>query len=377
VICYVFRPSRRINGKVHRVANYSGKLRMEWEVGYPEVIALKTPDKREAQRKLDEERILREKEHNGLLPPRAAREAAKQPLQALHSAFLAGLRGTGATQGTLDKYESNFRTLTVGTGWQTLANVSARSFCDWRAGSKLAPKTLNDILKNASTFLNTLVAQKVLPENPLAHVRRADTRLVERFRRALDLEEQKKLLAKAPHFRSVIYLLVLETGMRRKEMHELKVGDFCFDTPAPFVLLPASITKNKKPAHMRLRPHVVAAVKSILPENPLPSEWVFHRRVPRISTIKRDLAAAGILFETENGRVDLHALRVTFCTNLLNANVHPRVVQELMRHSDLKLTMKAYTDPSQLPLAAALESLPVMTLAETSRQFSVQRQAAG
>jgi site-specific recombinase XerC len=75
-----------------------------------------------------------------------------------------------------------------------------------------------------------------------------------------------------------------------------------------------------------------------------------------------DLAKGGLQFETEHGRADLHALRVTFCTNLLNARVHPRVVQELMRHSYIKLTMKVYTDPSQLPLAAALESLPALSL---------------
>ena len=113
---------------------------------------------------------------------------------------------------------------------------------------------------------------------------------------------------------------------------------------------------------MRLRPHVIAAVKLILPENALPSEWVFHHRVPCISSIKHDLAKAWILFENQHGRIDLHALRVTFCTNLLNARVHPRVVQKLMRHSDIKLTMKVYTDPSQLPLAAALESLPTLKL---------------
>ncbi len=363
MICFVFRPSRRIDGKVHRVANYSGKLRMEWETGCPTVIALHTPDKREAVRRLDAFRIEREKEHAGLLPPRAAREAAKQPLAALHAAYLTGLRGTGVSPGTLDKYASNFRTLLAGTAWRSLACISARSFNDWRARSDLAPKTLNDVLKNACGFLRTLVAQRVLPEDPLASVRRVDTRLVERFRRALDEDEQRRLLAVAPPFRAVIYLLVLETGIRRKELNELKAGDFVFDTPAPFVLLPASITKNKKPAHMRLRPHVVAAVKSILPDRPLPSEWVFHNRVPRISTIWRDLAKARIAFENEHGRIDLHALRVTFCTNLLNAGAHPRVVQELMRHSDIKLTMKVYTDPSQLPLAAALDTLPILNLA--------------
>ncbi len=366
MICFIFRPARRIDGRLHRVANYSGKLRMDWENGTPSVFALGTPDKREALRRLEERRIEREKEHAGLLPPRAAREASKQPLTDLHAAFIANLRATGTSPGTLDKYESNFRTLLAGTGWTSLRCVSAGSFCDWRARADLAPKTLNDILKNAAGFFASLVRQKVLAENPLAGVRRADTRLVERFRRALDVEEQRRLLAAAPHFRAVIYLLVLETGIRRKELHQLKVGDFVLDTPAPFLLLPASITKNRKPAHMRLRPHVVEAVKSVFPPHALPSEWVFHQRVPRISTIRRDLSAARILFETEQGRIDLHALRVTFCTNLLNAGVHPRVVQELMRHSDLKLTMKAYTDPSQLPIAAALNSLPVQALSAAS-----------
>ncbi len=37
---------------------------------------------------------------------------------------------------------------------------------------------------------------------------------------------------------------------------------------------------------------------------------------------------------------------------------HLRVVMEAMRHCDLKLTMKTYTDASQLPVGAALHRLP-------------------
>ncbi len=377
MICFIFRPARRVDGKLVRNPSYSAKIRMEWESGQPQVVALKTTDKREALHRLDALRIEREKEHAGLLPPRPAREAQKLPLADLHAVYVEKLKGAGISQGTADKYQSNFRTLLAGTGWQKLRDVSAGSFADWRARSALAPKTLNDVLKNATGFFAALVREKVLQENPLAGVRRADTRLVERFRRALDVDEQRRLLAAAPPFRAVIYLLILETGIRRKELHQLRVGDFVLDTPAPFVLLPASITKNKKPAHMRLRPHVVGAVRSILPPHPLPTEWVFHNRVPRISTIRRDLAAAGILFETDHGRADLHALRVTFCTNLLNAGAHPRVVQELMRHSDLKLTMKAYTDPSQLPIAAALNSLPIPTLTAHCEDGGNRRTALG
>jgi len=36
----------------------------------------------------------------------------------------------------------------------------------------------------------------------------------------------------------------------------------------------------------------------------------------------------------------------------------PRVVMEAMRHCDLKLTMRIYTDVSQLPLAACVGALP-------------------
>lgn len=134
----------------------------------------------------------REKEHQGLIPTRAPREAANEPLVALHAAYLAGLRNTGVSPGTLDKYASNFRTLMAGTRWHSLACVSARSFNDWRAQTNLAPKTLNDVLKNACTFLRTLQAPRILHEDPLAEVRGADTRLVERFRRALDETEQRK-----------------------------------------------------------------------------------------------------------------------------------------------------------------------------------------
>jgi hypothetical protein len=43
--------------------------------------------------------------------------------------------------------------------------------------------------------------------------------------------------------------------------------------------------------------------------------------------------------------------------------VRPRVAQELLRHGEITLTRKVYTDPSQLPLAEALATLPVLKVA--------------
>jgi hypothetical protein len=57
-------------------------------------------------------------------------------------------------------------------------------------------------------------------------------------------------------------------------------------------------------------------------------------------------------------RWTFHALRTTYITRLQRAGVSPREAMELARHSDMRLTMKTYTDVAQLPLAATVRGLP-------------------
>jgi hypothetical protein len=54
-----------------------------------------------------------------------------------------------------------------------------------------------------------------------------------------------------------------------------------------------------------------------------------------------------------------------------SVGVAPRVAQALMRHSDIKLTMKNYTDANLLPTATAIYSLPNLT-AKTAPQVAPQ-----
>jgi integrase len=82
-------------------------------------------------------------------------------------------------------------------------------------------------------------------------------------------------------------------------------------------------------------------------------------KMPRMDHLTAHLRAAGIPYMDDQGRqADFHALRHTFGTNLSLAGVLPRVAMEAMRHSDLRLTMKVYTDASLLPTAAAIDKLP-------------------
>jgi len=57
-------------------------------------------------------------------------------------------------------------------------------------------------------------------------------------------------------------------------------------------------------------------------------------------------------------RADFHSLRHTLATNLARAGTAPRVAMEIMRHSDMRLTAKTYTDAGLLPIADAVLNLP-------------------
>jgi len=75
--------------------------------------------------------------------------------------------------------------------------------------------------------------------------------------------------------------------------------------------------------------------------------------------LRVDLAAAGIPGEDLSGRrVDLHALRHTFATRLEAAGVSLTRAQDLLRHSDPRLTAGIYTHLVITDRASALESLP-------------------
>jgi len=83
--------------------------------------------------------------------------------------------------------------------------------------------------------------------------------------------------------------------------------------------------------------------------------------------IKKDLEAAGIDPEDHGiGKLDFHSLRHTFGSLLAAAGVHPKVAQDLMRHSDINLTMSRYTHTLVGQQAKAINALP--DLSQPSRQ---------
>ena len=69
------------------------------------------------------------------------------------------------------------------------------------------------------------------------------------------------------------------------------------------------------------------------------------------------------------GRVaDFHSLRHTFITNLVRGGVHPKVAQQLARHSTITLTMDRYSHTVIGDLADGLNALPNLSPSKPERE---------
>jgi len=85
--------------------------------------------------------------------------------------------------------------------------------------------------------------------------------------------------------------------------------------------------------------------------------------------MRQDLADANIEYADEVGRVfDFHALRGQ-CASLLPATgASPKTAQTILRHSDVNLTLNAYTHLLRGQEAQAVENLPYLSLPTKENQ---------
>ena len=205
--------------------------------------------------------------------------------------------------------------------------------------------------------------RKRCPVNPLADLQKADeTSDVRRARRALTVEQLVALLDAVPVVHRTIYRFFVTTGLRRQEAEDLCWGDIRLDAQTPFIKLRAKLTKSRRADSVPLRNDIAEELRVSRGEAK-DSDPVFAS-IPTIEEHRAYLVAAGIEWEDGEGRrADLHALRHTYGTLLSNAGVSPREAMELMRHTDLRLTMKVYTDPRIFNLAGAVERLPMPAVA--------------
>lgn len=375
MISNVYRPKRMRNGKRIVSRMYRGRYRLKNEIQVTE-IPLYTSDKQVAKERLRKITDEIQQEGAGIIAPKALRNAAQKSLIDHLSDFIADLTAKGRDKMYVYNIEKRAKRVFGECGWKIPADVTTDSFIAWRARQKKAPKTINEYLDTMEGLLNWMQRLGRLIANPLRSVGKVQTQgREERKRRALTDYELNRLLSCVSKERKALYLTAVFTGLRKAELAALLWGDIFIDGEKFYLRVRASTTKNHKDATIRLHKDAMSALNAIAPANMDKSAKVFGK-LPRMDQFREDLKRAGIQYKDSQGRqADFHALRHTFSTNLARAGVNSRFAMELMRHSDMRLTQKTYTDALQLPTSAAIESLP--SILEFDPQLHPQKLGAG
>ena len=98
------------------------------------------------------------------------------------------------------------------------------------------------------------------------------------------------------------------------------------------------------------------------------ADCLFVRKGKLITTsqvnihFKRILEKYDILDKTIKGTVSLHSLRHTFATRCIEAGMQPKVLQHILGHSDIRITLNTYCD--------AFENFQKENLAKTDEYFA-------
>ena len=367
----------RKDGKLRTTRCYYLRYRFDG-MGVDRWKSLGVADKQVAGKKALEFRKEKESEAAGILEPRVLRDAAKKPLKEHLADYVADLErrgrsGRGGRGGRLVK--GRILRLMDACGWKLAIQVTPDSFTAWRNGRDDSARTLNHYLQGMVSFLNWMERVQRIKANPLKFVPKVDERgQRRRVRRAFTDEELCKLVQGSGP-RGIIYFTAARTGLRQEELRQLTWGDLHLEDSAPFVVVREVTAKNKKEERVCLMPQIVEALKVYRPATFKPGDLVFPNGIPRASRLKVDAERNDIRYRDELGRyADFHALRYTWATFLQRNGVAQRFAMKLMRHSDIKLTAKVYTDEMQLPIYDAIKSLPRL---EGYTQLYAQNSGAG
>ncbi len=272
---------------------------------------------------------------------------------------------------------------TKATFWPDLDANRVSAFLAERRRAGLSIETSNHYTRRIKQFALWMVKSKRAPDNPLDCLTLLNSRTDRRHdQRALTDDELRALLETTRNGptrngmtgpeRAVLYQLAVETGLRARELRSLTWGSFDLYADVPTVTVKAAYSKHRRDDTLPLKASTVAMLDRWR------DEWAGTARDPIFNlpqsyhlskVIRADLQNAGIPYRDDAGRVaDFHALRHTFVTNLARGGVHPKLAQQLARHSTISLTMDLYTHTVIGDLADGLNALPELSSRKPERE---------
>lgn len=224
-------------------------------------------------------------------------------------------------------------------GIERLSELTADRFIQYRASRDVSPSTNNNLLMYMKSTINTLINSGMMQcKNPLATVKKIKIRDTELA--YLTTEEIAELLkscraSRNPHV-ELITKICLSTGARWGEAESLSIHQ----------------VRNGR-IHLRGEGTKSGKNRSIPIAEDLEEEITHHARPGRrqlfdasISAFRKAMERTGI--ETPKGQMS-HILRHTFASHFMMAGGNILVLQQILGHSSLTMTMRyAHFAPDHL-----------------------------
>ena len=325
----------------------------------------------------------------------ALADAGKQTLAQHLTDFEASMVAAGRTDDHVSRTVRFIREILNAAGYVNLADIRAdgvNRFASDMTTTGKAARTVQARLTAIKSFSRWLATHGKLARDPLAAVKKpnpkADRRLERRmllpsewhWLRAITNHGRERYGMTGPE-RMLLYATAIQTGLRSNECRSLTRGRLFLDADLPYVVAKAGSTKNRKDARQYIQ-HGLAAelaehIASKAPAAPvfnMPEETNVARMFRRdLTEARRAWLAAAVdaderlrreqsdFLQAENHdgeKADFHSLRHTTGAWLALAGVHPKVVQTVMRHSTITLTMDVYGHLFPGQDAQAVASLP-------------------
>jgi len=134
---------------------------------------------------------------------------------------------------------------------------------------------------------------------------------------------------------------------------------------------PIEVNAPRRQDELPVRPDTAAALQGFF-AGKLPTAQAFKVPERTANMLRRDLADAGIAYVDSSGRyADFHSLRHTTGSLLAAEGTHPKVIQSIMRHGDINLTMSRYTHVFRGQESEAVAGLADLALPSSQRQRAV------
>ncbi len=373
-----------------------------------------TTDKQTAVQVLAARQTKAAKRREGITDPQSERvaEHSKKSLGSHVADFVTYLKARNRSDVHITRQQKRIDAIIQFAGWRRLSDIEPSKVDDFvsklKAGAegkraKLDASTTTKAhyrtaIKSFTSWLASPESGRRISFDPLARTgggkRTKERRL---RRRAIMVAEwqaiQKHVTAESFGIgaaeRLLAYELALQTGLRASEIHSLKRSRLKLTGESPSVVVPSDTTKDSIDAHqhitpelaVKLRAHVsrkaAGAIVFALPHAANLADMIRAdmnaAREAWLDTSNDDEATkkakAKVLAEhpdflqttDSNGeRVDFHALRHTCGAWLALAGVHPKTIQSVMRHKDIKLTLDTYGHLFRSMEADAVQKMAAM-----------------